>query len=113
MSGVGLLVFIVLHVGMTRIAGLLVPAIHADLFGHMRAALGNPWVLGFYVVGLWLAVAHFANGLATAAISWGLTTSAAAQARFGWLCLGLGLLLGAIGTHGLVGYLVAPMGPVS
>jgi succinate dehydrogenase / fumarate reductase cytochrome b subunit len=110
LSGVGLLVFILLHVGMTRIAGLVDPAIHADLFGHMRAALSNPWVFGFYLGGLWLAVAHFANGLATAAISWGLTTSAAAQQRFGWVCVGAGLLLGAIGTHGLIGYLIAQTG---
>ncbi|MCG6941107.1 MAG: succinate dehydrogenase [Thiohalocapsa sp.] len=109
-SGIGLLVFILLHVGMTRMAGLVDPAIHADLFGHMRAALANPWVFGFYLVGLWLAVVHFANGLATAAISWGLTTSAMAQRRFGWLCAAGGLLLGAIGTHGLVGYLTAPVG---
>jgi succinate dehydrogenase / fumarate reductase cytochrome b subunit len=113
LSGVGLVLFIVLHVGMTRIAGLLDPAIHADLFGHMREALSNPWVFGFYLLGLWLAVLHFANGLATAAISWGLTTSAAAQRRFGWLCVGIGLLLGAIGTHGLIGYLIAPMGAVT
>jgi len=110
LSGIGLLVFILLHVGMTRIAGLVDPAIHADLFGHMRAALANPWVFGFYLIGLWLAVVHFANGLGTAAISWGLTASAAAQRRFGWLCAGVGLLLGAIGTHGLIGYLIAPAG---
>ena len=110
LSGIGLLVFILLHVGMTRIAGLVDPAIHADLFGHMRAALANPWVFAVYLLGLWLAVVHFANGLGTAAISWGLTASAAAQRRFGWLCAGVGLLLGAIGTHGLIGYLIAPAG---
>jgi succinate dehydrogenase / fumarate reductase cytochrome b subunit len=109
-SGIGLLVFIPLHVGMTRIAGLVDPAIHADLFGHMQQALSNPWVFGFYLIGLWLAVLHFANGLATAAIAWGLTTSAAAQRHFGWVCLGIGLLLAVIGTHGLVGYLIAPVG---
>jgi succinate dehydrogenase / fumarate reductase cytochrome b subunit len=112
-SGVGLLVFILMHVAMTRIAGLMDPAIHADLFGHMRAALSNPWVFGAYLVGLWLAVLHFANGLATAAISWGLTASAAAQRRFGWVCFGLGLLLGVIGTHGLIGYLIAPMAGIA
>lgn len=110
LSGIGLLVFILLHVGMTRIAGLMDPAVHADLFGHMREALMNPMVFTLYLVGLWLAVAHFANGLATAAISWGLTTSADAQRRFGWVCAVVGLLLGVIGTHGLVGYLIAPTG---
>jgi succinate dehydrogenase / fumarate reductase cytochrome b subunit len=109
-SGAGLLVFILLHVGMTRIAGLVDPAIHADLFGHMREALSNPWVFSVYLLGLWAAVLHLGNGLSTAAIAWGLTTSAEAQRRFGWVCLGIGLLLGVIGTHGLIGYLIAPTG---
>ena len=108
LSGVGLLVFLALHVGMTRIAGLLDPAIGDDLFGHMRAALSDPAVLALYLIGLWLAVVHLANGMSTAAIAWGLTTSAAAQRRVGWVCAGIGLLLGIIGTHGLLGFLTAP-----
>jgi len=107
-SGVGLILFLLLHVGLTRIAGLFDPAIAADVFGHMQAALSQPLVFAFYLLGMWLAVVHLANGLATAAIVWGLTTSAAAQRRFGWLCVGLALLLGALGTHGLIGFLIAP-----
>ena len=112
-SGVGLLLFLLLHVGMTRIAAMVDPAIGDDLFGHMRMALSQPAVLALYLAGLWLAVFHLGNGLSTAAIAWGLTTSAAAQRRFARVCVAVGLVLGAIGTHGLTGFLTAPAGGAS
>ncbi|TVQ93255.1 MAG: succinate dehydrogenase [Chromatiaceae bacterium] len=105
LSGLGLILFLLLHVGLTRIAGLFDPAIAADLHGYMQAALRQPWLLPIYLLGLGLAVLHLANGLATAAIVWGLTSSAAAQRRFGWACAGLGLLLAALGVQGLFGFL--------
>jgi succinate dehydrogenase / fumarate reductase cytochrome b subunit len=109
-SGVGILLFLVLHIGLTRIAGMIDPAVSEDLYGHMREALSQPVTFVVYLLGLWLAVFHLANGLSTSAIVWGLTTSAEAQRRFGWVCLVLGLLLGAIGTHGLVGFLIGGEG---
>ncbi|MFG0305882.1 MAG: hypothetical protein ACF8Q5_06675 [Phycisphaerales bacterium JB040] len=50
-----------------------------------------------YFVGITLLVFHFANGLWTAAITWGLTVSASAQKRWGHVCfaLGAGLMLAA------------------
>ncbi|MEZ6318791.1 MAG: hypothetical protein R3B49_08565 [Phycisphaerales bacterium] len=47
----------------------------------------------FYFLGISLLVFHFANGLWTAAISWGLTVSAAAQKRWGVVCTLVGLAL--------------------
>ncbi|MEM1329250.1 MAG: hypothetical protein AAGG07_01685 [Planctomycetota bacterium] len=43
-----------------------------------------------YFVGITLLVFHFANGLWTAAITWGLTITETAQKRWGYACLGLG-----------------------
>lgn len=57
---------------------------------------GIGWDLGLgllYVVGVSLLVFHFANGLWTAAITWGLTVSAKAQQRWGVVCGGLGAAL--------------------
>ncbi|MBY0262010.1 MAG: succinate dehydrogenase cytochrome b558 subunit [Phycisphaerales bacterium] len=50
-----------------------------------------------YAIGTVAMVFHFANGLWTAAITWGLTVSAAAQKRWGWICLGLGAGLMVMG----------------
>jgi succinate dehydrogenase / fumarate reductase cytochrome b subunit len=92
--------------GLTRFAGLFVDAqIDADLFRYMQQSLSQPVTFALYLLGLWLSVFHLANGLATAAISWGLTADAAAQRRFGWFCVSFGLMLGALGTHGLIGFL--------
>ena len=51
----------------------------------------------FYFVGITMLVYHFANGLWTAAITWGLTISAQAQKRWGGVCvaLGAGMMLAA------------------
>jgi succinate dehydrogenase / fumarate reductase, cytochrome b subunit len=104
-SGLGILAFLLLHVGLTRIQGIWEPAIRADLFAHMQAALSQPWMLAIYVVGLLLAVFHLANGLWSMAIVWGVTASARAQTRFGYLCAALGLVLAALGVHGIIGFL--------
>ena len=46
-------------------------------------------VVLFYFVGVMSVVYHWANGLWTAAISWGITTSEAAMKRWGFACAGL------------------------
>jgi succinate dehydrogenase / fumarate reductase cytochrome b subunit len=105
LSGIGILVFLLLHVGLTRIQGMLEPAVRADLFGHMQAILSQPWMFAVYLTGLLLAVFHLANGLWSMAIAWGLTTSVRAQNLLGYACIGTGALLAALGIHGLIGFL--------
>jgi len=59
--------------------------------------LGGLLVSAFYMAGVSLLVFHLANGLWTAAITWGLTVSEAAQKRWGQVCavIGAGLMLAA------------------
>lgn len=47
-----------------------------------------------YFIGITMLVFHFANGLWTAGITWGLTVSAQAQRRWGYVCavVGVGLM---------------------
>ena len=59
----------------------------------------------FYFLGVSLLVFHFANGLWTAAITWGLTVSAAAQKRWGYVCAGLGTALMFASWASLIGFL--------
>ena len=57
-----------------------------------------------YLVAVLALVFHFANGLWTAAITWGITVSAGAQRRWGYVCAGLGLALAGAGVAAIVGF---------
>ncbi len=54
---------------------------------HMKANMLVPWIV--YPIGIMASCYHLANGFWTAAITWGLTISAASQRRFGFVCTGL------------------------
>lgn len=56
--------------------------------------MNSHWLVAYiiYPVGILAATYHLANGFWTAGITWGLTVSAEAQRRWGYVCLGLFLL---------------------
>ncbi len=60
-------------------------------------------VLAFYIIGVYGVVYHWANGLWTAAISWGLTVSVQAQKRWGGVCAVLGISLGLFSAAAIYG----------
>jgi succinate dehydrogenase / fumarate reductase cytochrome b subunit len=66
-------------------------------------ALRPLWIQIFYVVGMLSVVYHFANGLWTQGITWGLWTTAAAQRRASWISAVVGLMLAAIGLTAIGG----------
>lgn len=55
------------------------------------ALQSSAWIAVLYALGLAAVVFHWANGLWTAAITWGLTVSVAAQRRWGLVCAAVGL----------------------
>ncbi len=64
--------------------------------GHI--GFWNGTVIAFYLLGIWSACFHLANGLWTSAIAWGLTTTAGAQKRWGHMCLAIGIVVTICGT---------------
>lgn len=56
-----------------------------------------------YAVGVLSTVFHFANGLWTLGITWGLWTSPAAMRRANWISIVVGVLLGGAGLGALAG----------
>ncbi|MEM9559404.1 MAG: hypothetical protein AAF995_03795 [Planctomycetota bacterium] len=68
--------------------------------------LAGVLVAGLYFLGVTSLVFHFANGLWTAAITWGVTVSAKAQKQWGYACAGIGVGLMGAGYAALGGFLV-------
>jgi succinate dehydrogenase / fumarate reductase, cytochrome b subunit len=56
-----------------------------------------------YFVGVISTVFHFANGLWTMGITWGVWTTAAAQKRANWICGAIGVGLALVSVGALVG----------
>ncbi len=67
----------------------------------LQAAL---WVKVAYTIGMLSCVFHFANGLATQGITWGVWTTPAARRRANYVCAALGVLLACVGLSALTGF---------
>jgi succinate dehydrogenase / fumarate reductase cytochrome b subunit len=61
-------------------------------------------VSAFYMAGVSLLVFHFANGLWTSAITWGITISRTAQRRWGYACAGIGVMLMGAAWAAVIGF---------
>jgi succinate dehydrogenase / fumarate reductase cytochrome b subunit len=116
-TGVILLFYIGYHVWNTR----LVPVIHPDtpllqsvdgqalvsskyMRDYFHEAHFGIQVLWIYVVGVFCAVFHFANGLWNAGIHWGLTISPRAQRISGIVCGLVGVTLLAVALASLLAF---------
>ena len=65
-------------------------------------------VAAFYLLGVTAVIYHFANGLWTGAIAWGLTPLPSAQLRSLWFSTACGITLLVLGTLGWYAFIVAP-----
>lgn len=92
-SGVITLVFIVWHVWETRIQVFFGAEVNYDM---MATILDHPAMLAFYIVGVLSTVFHFANGLWTFGVSWGLTVTPRSQRISTYVTLGIFIVLALI-----------------
>ncbi len=112
LSGYLGVVFIIMHITSLRFDVTywnLMPAFDGDAASSSTAAHFQNGVWGwvaslFYLVCVLALVFHFANGLWTAAITWGLTLSVQAQRRWGVVCAALGAALGAATVMAVIGF---------
>ncbi len=115
-SGVLALIFIFLHIATLRwrwdLFGWFTPFYAHGVDGEplstatTAAALQSHWlVVVLYLVGALSVVYHWANGLWTSAITWGVTITVAAQKRWGYLCAAMGLALAIFAVGAVVGAL--------
>ncbi|MET3697342.1 succinate dehydrogenase subunit C [Bacillus oleivorans] len=75
-TGIITLIFIVWHVWETRVQAAFGAQVNFDM---MENILSNPFMFWFYVVGVISAIFHFANGLWSFCVSWGLTVTPRSQ----------------------------------
>jgi succinate dehydrogenase / fumarate reductase cytochrome b subunit len=75
-SGVITFIFIVWHVWETRIQAAFGAEVN---FSMMENILSNPAMLVFYIVGVISTIFHFANGLWSFFVSWGITVTPRSQ----------------------------------
>ncbi len=60
----------------------------------------------FYFLGVSMLVFHFANGLWTSAITWGLTVTERAQKRWGFACAGVGAVMMLLAWSSILGFVL-------
>jgi succinate dehydrogenase / fumarate reductase, cytochrome b subunit len=75
-SGVITLIFITWHVWETRVAAAFGSEVN---FQMMENILSNPFMFWFYFVGVISTTFHFANGLWSFMVSWGITVTPRSQ----------------------------------
>jgi succinate dehydrogenase / fumarate reductase cytochrome b subunit len=114
-SAVIVAMFVLFHVFALRV-GLFGQTLSFDpnaaastMHRHISASRCLAYVV--YPVGILAACFHLANGLWAGAITWGLTVSAGAQRRWGYLCILLFLITLILGLTALIAALGPPTLP--
>jgi succinate dehydrogenase / fumarate reductase, cytochrome b subunit len=97
-SGVILIIFIAWHVWETRVAAAFGAEVNAQM---MVDILSNPWMVLFYVIGVTAAAFHFANGMWSFCVTWGITVGPKAQ-RISTYVWGVLFVILAIGANLIV-----------
>ncbi|USK32824.1 succinate dehydrogenase cytochrome b558 subunit [Bacillus sp. F19] len=94
-SGVITLIFVSWHVWETRIAAAFGAEVNFDM---MASIFSNPFMIVFYAVGVVSTIFHFANGLWSFAVSWGITVTPRSQLISTYVTIALFLALSYVGV---------------
>lgn len=97
-TGVITFVFIIFHLWTTRFSG------NAPTFDMVHNLVSNPAYFWFMVVGVVAATFHFANGLWSFCIHWGITVGARAQKITAWVTMIVFVVLAGMGVASLIAF---------
>ncbi|MBM4762487.1 succinate dehydrogenase cytochrome b558 subunit [Bacillus sp. B15-48] len=101
-TGVITLIFLAWHIWETRIA----KAFGAEVnFQMMVDILASPFMFAFYVIGILSAIFHFANGLWSFLVSWGITVTPRSQVISTYVTIGVFIILSIMGISTLVAFI--------
>jgi succinate dehydrogenase / fumarate reductase, cytochrome b subunit len=97
-TGVITFVFIIFHTWTTRFSG------HAPTFEMMHNLVQNPAYLWFMIIGVVAATFHFANGMWSFCIHWGITVGQRAQRVTAYVSMLLFVVLAGIGVDAILAF---------
>lgn len=100
-SGVITLIFITWHVWETRVAAAFGNEVN---FQMMQDILSSPFMFAFYAIGIISAIFHFANGLWSFLVSWGITVSPRSQVITTYVTIVIFLALSYVGVTTLLAF---------
>ncbi|MCL6516579.1 MULTISPECIES: succinate dehydrogenase cytochrome b558 subunit [Alicyclobacillus] len=97
-TGVITFVFIIYHLWTTRFSG------RAPTFDMVHQLMSNPAYLWFMVIGVVAATFHFANGLWSFCIHWGITVGQRAQRVTAYVTMVIFVVLAAVGIEAIFAF---------
>lgn len=100
-TGVITLIFVTWHVWETRIAAQFGAEVN---FQMMENILSSPFMFWFYLIGIISTIFHFANGLWSFLVSWGITVSPRSQLISTYVTIAIFVLLSIVGIQALVAF---------
>jgi succinate dehydrogenase / fumarate reductase, cytochrome b subunit len=100
-TGIITFIFVAWHVWETRIAAALGAEVNYDM---MASILSSPFMLAFYLIGVISTVFHFANGLWSFAISWGITVTPRSQVISTYVTLAIFVALSFVGVRAILAF---------
>ena len=100
-TGIFLVIFVAWHIFQTRVQ----KAFGAEVdFNMMVEIVDNPWMLGFYIVGILSATFHLANGIWSFLVSWGITQSPSSQRVATYITMAFFVILSIVGVVAIVSF---------
>lgn len=100
-TGVFLVIFVAWHIFQTRVQ----KAMGTDVdFSMIENIVSNPFMLGFYIVGILSATFHLTNGLWAFLVSWGITQSPQSQKIATYVTNILFVILSVVGVAAILAF---------
>ncbi|MFC4618184.1 succinate dehydrogenase cytochrome b558 subunit [Camelliibacillus cellulosilyticus] len=100
-TGLFLVIFLAWHIWETRIQMLMGQDLN---FGMMANILSNPFMLGFYILGVLCAVFHFSNGLWAFLVHWGIIVTPRVQRLTTYATIIVFILLAYVGIRSVFAF---------
>jgi succinate dehydrogenase / fumarate reductase, cytochrome b subunit len=100
-TGVITFIFVIWHVWETRIAAAFGAEVN---FQMMEDILANPFMLWFYIICVVSAIFHFANGLWSFCVTWGITVTPRSQQISTYVTMAFFVALSIVGIRALLAF---------